>query len=98
MFTLKLYYRREDGNLVTKISTYHHVEARAFGAENAKAIELWAFHGPEPSHYDSFLIGDMKAQPNREDPNFISEGWFGWGLLENAAGKTTEHFRPASYG
>ena len=108
MFTLKLFYRREDGSLVTHIEACHHVEAREFGkdnvadatgdARNAKAIELWVFDGPNPSTYHSFLIGDEKAQPDREAPNFVSEGWFGWGLLENQSGKTTQHFRPASYG
>jgi hypothetical protein len=83
---------------VTHIESCHHVEAREFGEGNAKAIELWVFDGPAPSHYRSFLIGDEKAQPNREDPNYISEGWWGWGLLENEAGKTSEHYRPASYG
>jgi hypothetical protein len=99
MFTLKLFYRREGhGALVTHIESCHHVEAREFGEGNAKAIELWVFDGPAPSTYHSFLIGDIKAQPDREAPNFISEGWFGWGLLENGEGKTTQHFRPASYG
>ena len=98
MFTLKLFYRREGGSLVTHIESCHHVEAREFGKDNDKAIELWVFDGPVPSLYHSFLIGDKNAQPNREDPNFISEGWFGWGLLENESGKTTQHFRPASYG
>lgn len=98
MFTLKLFYRKEDGKLVTHIEACHHVEAREFGEGDAKAIELWVFDGPSPSSYHSFLIGDMKAQPNRESPNFVSEGWFGWGLLENWEGNTTQHFRPASYG
>jgi hypothetical protein len=99
MFTLKLFYRKDDGGLVTKILPCHHVEAREFGKGDAKAIELWVFDGPEPQgKYDSYLIGNMEAQPGREDPNFISSGWFGWGLLENWEGNTTQHFRPASYG
>lgn len=100
MFTVKLFYRKEtDGALVTHVESCDHVEAREFGKGDAKAVELWVFKAPGGGgDYHSYLIGDNKAQPDRESPNFISEGWWQWGLLENSTGKTTEHYRPASYG
>lgn len=96
MFTLKLYFRKENGDLVTTILPCHHVEVREFkddagSTKDSKAVELWAFDGPEPSAYQSFLIGEI-------DDGRRNGGWYGWGLLENWKGFTTQHFRPASYG
>jgi hypothetical protein len=96
MFTLKLFYRKENGDLVTSILPCHHVQVREFkdvdaGTSDCKAMELWAFDGPEPSPYKSFLIGEIIADRR-------NGGWYGWGLLENWEGNTTQHFRPASYG
>lgn len=100
MFTLKLFHRKEDGSLVTRIEACASIEAHEFSSAEYKAVELWVFDGSPNQNqtYRSYLIGDEKAQPNREDPSFRSEGWYGWALLENWEGNTTQHFRPASYG
>jgi hypothetical protein len=112
MFTLKLYRRVNPDKVITKIVTCHHVQTMTFehaddrpGYEHYdphKALELWAFHGPEPSTYDSYLIGDRERHvPSVSDVGVVArpaDDWYGWGLLENEAGKTTEHFRPASFG
>lgn len=105
MFTLKLYRRTAPDTVITKVLSVHHVQTMTFEHGDNKALEIWAFDGPEPSTYLSFLVGDearhradFGANP---EPNMTlrpEHDWFGWGLLENAAGKTTEHFRPAGYG
>lgn len=97
MFTLKLY-RRVRPNTIgllnahrTKILAYHHIDSFP-AAEHT--IELRAFHGPEPSTYDGFYIGERTAEMTAVN----DDNHWDWGLLENAAGRTTEHFRPHSYG
>lgn len=113
MFTLKLYRRVSHDAVITKIVTCHHVQTMSFehrdveiGAEVMhRGLELWAFEGPGPSPYQSFLIGDRtKHEYTEVDANQHgivlrpANDWWGWGLLENENGRTTEHFRPASYG
>lgn len=96
MFTLKLFYRNENGDLSTTILPCHHVEVREFKdadgeTKDGKAMEVWAFDNPEPSNYKSYLIGSITNDRRKG-------GWHGWGLLENLEGNTTQHFRPASFG
>jgi len=111
MFTLKLYRRVNPDVVITKVLSVHHVQAMSFEQEEVdrkavriytnKAIELWAFHGPEPSAYDSYLVGDReKFKPVLKHTGVLrpEDDWWGWGLLENEAGRTTEHYRPANFG
>ena len=105
MFTLKLYRRVSPDAVITKVLSVHHVQTMSFEHRESeithKALELWAFHGPEPSTYDSYLIGEReKHAPAASDHGTLrpEHEWYGWGLLENEAGRTTEHFRPAGYG
>lgn len=105
MFTLKLYRRlphlegRQEK--VTRVVQAHHVQVQEIGKTGC-ALELWAFDGPEPSDYTSYYIGE--PEPGMDafgKPTHLDHGdhsWWGWGLLENSQGKTTEHYRPASYG
>lgn len=96
MFTLKLYrYRPEsgDGNYITtRIVAVDHVEAMEITKE---LIQLRAFHGRPPSglDYATFYIGRRGADMSAID----DDNHWEWGLLENAAGKTTQHFRPYNY-
>ena len=101
MFTLKLYRRVNPEMVVTKIVPCHHVETLSFQHGEDKAISLRAFDGPEPSSYLEFNIGDAEKHRTPEDKKIspdTPDWWFGWGLLENEAGRTTEHFRPAFWG
>lgn len=92
MFTLKLF-RSRNGQLVTKVLAAHHVQTMTIG-EAGRMIELWAFQGPEPSAYEAFYIGEAEPGMNALDDS----NHFGWGLLENWEGNTSEHYRPAGYG
>lgn len=92
MFTLKLF-RSRNGQLVTRVLAVDHVQTMTIGREG-RTLEVWAFHGPEPSGYDAFFIGDR--EPHMDALN--DENHWGWGLLENWEGNTSEHYRPASYG
>jgi hypothetical protein len=105
MFTLKLYRRRDHETVIMKVVTVHHVQTMSFqhndpdGIEH-KAIELWAFPDTS-SDYDTYLIGEADKHRTPIDMGVSPPTpgwWYDWGLLENAAGKTTEHFRPAGYG
>jgi len=92
MFTLKLY-RVPNGQLVTRVQAVHHVQTMEIG-KSGRIIEVWAFHGPEPSTYDAYFIGEKEdGMDALNDDNH-----FHWALLENSDGNTTEHFRPAGYG
>lgn len=103
MFTLKLY-RRNPGadarDINSKIIAVDHVRTMAIG-EKHQAIELWAFN--EKGDYQAYYIGapepGMEAH-GKDDLHLNSEpgSWWGWGLLENWEGNTTEHFRPHSFG
>lgn len=92
MFTLKLY-RSENGQRVTHIQECHNVQVMQIGASESM-LELWALKGARPADYDTFYIGD----PDPGMDALTQQNHYQWGLLENAAGKTTEHFRPAGYG
>lgn len=101
MFTLKLYRRLENGNKIHKVISVDRVVVMEIGNEG-KALELWAFGGLS-NDYQVYYIGKpaegMDAYGKEDlhlgvDPN----SWWGWGLLENFEGNTTEHYRPHSYG
>jgi hypothetical protein len=112
MFTLKLYRRVSHDAVITKVLSVHHVQTMSFEHASAernyppeKGLELWAFDGPEPGPYKSFLIGEREkhglSSSEARDAGIVlrpEHDWWGWGLLENENGRTTEHFRPASYG
>jgi hypothetical protein len=92
MFTLKLY-RRRNGQLVTKVLAVHHVTTMEIGTKK-KTLEIWAHRSTLGSDYEAYYVGE------REDDMtaLTDENHFGWGLLENWEGNTTEHYRPSSYG
>lgn len=92
MFTLKLY-RRKNGQLITKVMSVHHVTALEVGKTN-KTIELQAHNSEHGGDYVNYFVGDREPEMTALN----DENHFGWGLLENMAGNTTEHYRPASYG
>lgn len=113
MFTLKLYRRGRStisdappvpraSQLVTKIVTCHHVLIMEIGQHasdggphgKTKTVEIWAFSGLEPSNYETFYVGERTTSMTALD----DDNHWDWGLLENAQGRTTEHFRPHSYG
>lgn len=103
MFTLKLYRRKGPDSVqkTTMVMTVDHVVAHEIG-EKKKALELHAFNGPQPSGYNIFYVGEpeegMDAFGKPLHLDIGDQSWWGWGLLENAAGNTTEHYRPGSYG
>lgn len=102
-FTLKLF-KGQNGQLVTDISSVDRVQTMDIGT-TGRMIELWAFkraprppfhpeQPPEVGGYDVYYIGDREPQMDAVNE---TNHWQ-WGLLENEAGRTTQHFRPASYG
>jgi hypothetical protein len=96
MFTLKLF-RRKNGQLVTRIVAVHHVQVMEIGT-NKKMLEIWAFHsaagdGRLRGDYDCYYVGEKEPDMDAANDDVL----FGWGLLENWEGNTTQHFRPASY-
>jgi hypothetical protein len=94
MFTLKLYKHYPEGpraRICTTILAVHSVQALDIAEET---MEVRAFKLATPQHYDSFYIG--KREP--EMTAITDDNHWEWGLLENASGKTTEHFRPYSWG
>lgn len=102
MFTLKFFKRTPTGQKITKIVPVHHVQVMTIGEKN-QVIEIWAFHAPEPSTYDTYFVGVPEEgmigyQDVKSKSLHLNNDWWGWGLLENWEGNTSEHFRPASYG
>lgn len=108
MFTLKLYRRVNHDTVITHIVPCHHVQTMTFEHADQrvdypahKGLELWAFNSAAPSDYETYLIGEPEHHAvvdQAGDVVGMSPKWYGWGLLENENGRTTEHFRPASYG
>lgn len=92
MFTLKLY-RRKNGQLVTKVLAVHYVTTMEIG-ENRKTLEIWAYKSEQGGDYESYYVGEREETMTA----LTDDNHFGWGLLENLEGNTTEHYRPASYG
>lgn len=106
MFTLKLYRRLPavDGRAEkqTKVICAHHVQVIEIGSKG-RALEIWAFDDREPSPYEGYYIGEPEEGMDAFGrPGLHLESgpysWWGWGLLENWEGNTSEHYRPASYG
>lgn len=102
MFTLKLYRRKGPDTLLKmhKVLAVDRVVVMDIG-EKGRALELWAFD--QRGNYESYFIGDpdegMDAH-GKLDLHLDNEtkSWWGWGLLENWEGNTSEHYRPAGYG
>lgn len=93
MFTLKLF-RRKNGQLVTKTLAVHHVETMEIGT-TGRIIEVHAYRcqGDYGLH-EQYFIGERE-----DDMDALNDqNYWGWGLLENWEGNTSEHYRPASYG
>lgn len=98
MFTLKLFKRLGPApgqDIVTRVVAVHHVQTRKFAE---LGLEIWAFHGPEPSGYDTYYVGEFGPDADAVDNINHFGNHFGWGLLENWEGNTSEHYRPTSYG
>ena len=103
MFTLKLYRRKGPNShqKMHKIITVKEVVVLEIG-DKGQALELHAIYD-ELGNYDIWYVGEPEEGMDafgRNDLHLdMSAGsWWGWGLLENADGKTSEHYRPASYG
>lgn len=112
MFTLKLY--RRAPNISTKeMHVPNHKTTMILGVDDVvvheiglkgQALEL-RVRGPkmQAPWGDTYYVGvpeeGMDAH-GRDDLHLDMGpgGWWGWGLLENEAGKTTEHYRPHNYG
>jgi hypothetical protein len=100
MFTLKLFKRQiVDGthvsaNLITKIIPTHHVNVMEIGTAH-RLLELQAYPTQrDDGEAQTFYIGEREEGMDA----ITDENHFGWGLLENMDAKTTQHFRPASFG
>lgn len=102
MFTLKLYRRKgpETTQKMHKVIAVHRAVVLDIG-EKGGALEIHAYvdqGGPE-----IYYIGEPEPGMDahgRDDLHLGTEpySWWGWGLLENQDGKTSEHYRPAGYG
>lgn len=107
MFTLKLYRRVNDQKVSLVIGTHHVVAMELPSVKDKEGniclLELRVYHSASPLDCDSYFVGDASSVlgvPNSiiDDRGDGHNSLWGWGLLENAAGKTSEHYRPASYG
>lgn len=98
MFTLKLY-RYQNSQLITKILEVADLISKEIGSKNA-LLEIHAYKDKTNSAgYDVFYIGEREPGMDAiEESGYWAGSIWGWGLLENLAGKTTQHFRPSSYG
>jgi hypothetical protein len=102
MFTLKLFRQHAQSRTkMHKVMEFHRVAVMEIG-KDGHALELQAFKTELSNDYETYYIGlpeeGMDAY-GKEDLHLGLEphSWWGWGLLENSAGKTTEHYRPASW-
>jgi hypothetical protein len=103
MFTLKLYRRKgpESHQKTHKIMAVNRVVVHDIG-EQKQALELMVF--PDKSNdYETYYIGKPEEGMEafgRGDLHLGMEpsSWWGWGLLENQEGNTSEHYRPHNYG
>ena len=102
MFTLKLYRRTGPGSnqKMHKIIAVHDAVVHEIG-DKGQALELHATID-DKGNYDTYYVGEpeegMEAH-GRDDLHLDQApgSWWGWGLLENSEGNTSEHYRPASY-
>ena len=106
MFTLKLYRRHPGNNAIqTKTIAVHQVITNEIGKKNENgqlvALELWAMQSDRS--YETYFLGrpteGMEAC-GKDDLHLKSgpNSWWDWGLLENSNGRTSEYYRPFSYG
>lgn len=101
MFTLKLYRRAcpaVDNSKMHKVIAVNRVVVIEIGK---KALEIHAF--TSPTDYESYYIGEPEQGMDAYGKDDLHIGtdarsWWGWGLLENWEGNTSEHYRPAGYG
>jgi hypothetical protein len=92
MFTLKLF-KRVNGQTITRTLAVHHVQTMEIGV-NRRTMEIWAFKDEEPSPYVVYYVGEREPEMNA----LTWANHWGWALLENGQGNTTEHYRPAGHG
>jgi hypothetical protein len=113
MFTLKLYRRLPavmNGDKIESVSQVmhmvlpvHHVTVHEIG-QKGQAIEIHTFSGESSATYGNvYYVGAPEEGMDaygREGLHLEngSHSWWGWGLLENWEGNTSEHYRPHSYG
>lgn len=102
MFTLKLYRIKGPGSvhIMHKVITVREVVVHQIGTKG-QALEIHAVYD-ELGNYDIWYVGvpeeGMDAFGRNDLHLDMSPGsWWGWGLLENADGKTSEFYRPAGY-
>lgn len=108
MFTLKLF-RRVNGQVTTKIEQVQRVTVHEVMDDTSESVrptgmlELTAFPSEGGFDYHTYFVGALtpEQKEGRLGIDWLGQdnhsAW-GWGLLENMNGKTTQHFRPASYG
>lgn len=111
MFTLKLYRRSCPGaqgpigaaqtHMVVPVMKViaHEIGEPVDG--KFKALELRA--KISENDWVTYYVGEPQTGMQafgRDDLHLDTEpgSWWGWGLLENWEGNTSEHYRPASYG
>jgi hypothetical protein len=104
MFTLKLYRRKgpDTTRKTHKVIAVDRVVVHEIG-ETGHALELTAYLTNNDHDWETYYVGDPEPGMDAHGRNDLhldsgSHSWWGWGLLENAQGNTSEHYRPASYG
>lgn len=93
MFTLKLFtHARDDSRrIITRFLEVERIDAVQIGRHT---LEIRAYKVADHDYpYKGFYVG--KREP--EMTAITDDNHWEWGLLENAAGKTTQHFRPYTY-
>lgn len=108
MFTLKLFRRKAhicnngDRTLMHMVLPVSKVIVLEIG-KDGHALEIQAYKSDAKFDYETYYVGE--PEPGMEDFGSDSlhletgpRSWWGWGLLENWEGNTSEHYRPASYG
>ena len=107
MFTLKLFRRNGDDKRISNLTVaVHRVVKHEIGDEvdgKFQAVEITAYKSDQNNDYDTYYIGKPSSGmvAYGKDDLHLDHGpnsWWGWGLLENWEGNTSEHYRPASYG
>lgn len=101
MFTLKLFRRLDAHRKMHKIIEAKEVMVHDIGVKG-QALELFVAID-DIGNYAIYFIGEPEEGMDGYGRNDLhldsrSGSWWGWGLLENKDGKTSEHYRPASYG
>lgn len=104
MFTLKLYRRMgpETQHKMHKVVAAQRVVVMEIGSKG-RALELQVFESNQNNNFETYYVGEPEEGMDaygRDDLHLGIEpgSWWGWGLLENWEGNTSEHYRPANYG